>query len=524
MWLDKIKSTAVAVGLAAFLAALAAGGGLAVVGKRHGAQLGDAYRFAVAQPLQRWPADLLGAAAITALIGFAAAAGLFALLHDMQWTKRPRRIDDETAAADLLSKSAKPGSARIFAGKFAGKQFYASVEDRGLVIGPPGTGKTAFLLNQILRASKNGLSFAAVDIKPELATILTPSLQSAGYRVLRINPAKPDADADHWNPLQETDDETEIAELVASLLPIETPRDKPFIEAQRDWLKAAVFHIKTQPGGNLPMAFDLLSSHADPLRVLDVLGKSESGTAARIARRIAAGLAGQKPDPLILQGLTGMLRSLEYLGLSGVRDALSHSTFSIAELGTGQPTALFLQFQESKMGALGPVLALMATSLLTGLINTAGNRAAVALFLDELGNMPPIPGLAEKLNTIRSRHMPTWMYFQTAQQIVTRYGAGMDATFFASADVQMVFRLNDVKTRADVATLVGTTEKEKRSTSISAGKASTSISRERVNVIEPHALGQLKPGEIVLMYRGAACKGRATPHFVDFQEFKRNEK
>ncbi len=36
--------------------------------------------------------------------------------------------------------------------------------------------------------------------------------------------------------------------------------------------------------------------------------------------------------------------------------------------------------------------------------------------------MPPIPGLAEKLNTIRSRHIPIWMYFQTAEQINRRYG------------------------------------------------------------------------------------------------------
>jgi len=69
--------------------------------------------------------------------------------------------------------------------------------------------------------------------------------------------------------------------------------------------------------------------------------------------------------------------------------------------------ALFLQFEESKLKALGPLLAFIATGMLTSLIDTAKQRKPVALFLDELGNMPPIPGLAEKLNTIRSRHLPT---------------------------------------------------------------------------------------------------------------------
>ena len=170
-------------------------------------------------------------------------------------------------------------------------------------------------------------------------------------------------------------------------------------------------------------------------------------------------------------------------------------------------------------------MSFMTTGLLTSLINTAGKRAPVALFLDEIGNIPPVPGLAEKLNTIRSRHIPTWMYFQTAEQIERRYGNGARDVFFASTDFQMVFRLNDESTRNLVSNLIGTTEKQKLSVShsVSAGTRSTTSSkvRERVPVIEPHQLGQLQPGQVVCLYRGAAALGRATPHYVDFPEFRR---
>jgi len=98
---------------------------------------------------------------------------------------------------------------------------------------------------------------------------------------------------------------------------------------------------------------------------------------------LAAGLSGAKPDPLILQGLTGALRSLDYLGLTGVQDALGHSDFSVRELGKGsQPIALFLQFEESKLNALGPLLAFMANSVITSLFETAAERKPVFLFLD----------------------------------------------------------------------------------------------------------------------------------------------
>lgn len=523
MYLDKTKSALVASFAGLMTSCIAAVITLKLVAHEHGVTSSRAFRFAQANSFKHWPTGMQLFAALSIVLGMAVAFLLWTVIASHRWTVRPRRLNSAEASADLTAKSTPANLPRIFAGKFGGKHFFASIEDRGLVIGPPGTGKTAFLFNQILRAMKTGLSFVVIDIKPELHKTLAPSLEKAGYRVLRINPAKVDSDADHWNPLADITDETDIAEMCASLLPIRDAKEAPFIEAQRDWLKAAVFHISTTPGGSLPAAFNLLSSTPDPLQILDVLGRSASPTATRLARRIAAGLAGAKPDPLILQGLTGALRGLDYLGLSGVQDSLGHSDFSARELGKGnQPTALFLQFEEAKINALGPLLAFMATGVITALIDTAGKRKPVALFLDELGNMPPIPNLPEKLNTIRSRHIPTWMYFQTTEQM-NRYGRGADSTFFAAADVQIVFRLNDQNTRELICKLIGTTEKEKISHSQNGERGGKTRSKEKVNVIEPHQLGQLAAGEVVTLYRGAAARGRATPHFIDFPEFRRKE-
>jgi len=523
MLLDKIKSFALAMALGLMATTCAAVLLLRYVAARHGASFADALAFAWRWPVGQWPADLGTAVALDAVIGVGCTALAWPLVRNLRWGDPQRRISSSTAIAELRARGTSRVKPRLFAGRYGGKPLHVSIEDRGLVIGPPGTGKTAFLVNQLLRASQIGLSFVAVDLKPELASILTPSLRKAGYRVLRINPARVDQDADHWNPLDDIDDEIDITELCAALLPMRDPREAPFVEAQRDWLRAAVFHVKTQPGGSLPAAFNLLSAESDPAKLLASLTSSTSPVTARLARRMAAGLAGAKPDPLILQGLTGCLRTLDYLGLPGVQAALGHSDFSIRELGKGgQPAALFLQFEEKRIGALGPLLAFMATGVLTALIDTAGQRSPVAQLLDELGNMPPIPGLAEKLNTIRSRDIPTWMYFQTAEQINRRYGPGALSTFFASADVQIMFRLNDRETRELISTLIGTTAQKRHSQSINARDESTATtSSERVAVIEPHELGQLEPGQVICLYRGAVAKGEATPHYIDFPEFRR---
>lgn len=525
MLVDKIKSFFLSLLLCSMSAIVFAFAGLKLISARRNISINHAANFAWQNSIANWPLDLR-LAIVTALVcGLIITALLFWLLYDTRWTYRPRRINGEEEVASLLAKSTKT-IPHIFAGKFSGKPFYVSTEDRALVIGPPGTGKTVFFLNQILKAATDGLSFCAVDIKPELHSILDSSLKEKGYRVIRINPAIVDEEADHWNPIEDVDDETALADMCTALLPIRDPRESPFIESQRDWLKAAVFHVKTQPSGSLPMAFNFLSSSVEPLSLLSILENSPSNTSSRLARRLKAGLSGAKPDPLIIGGLTGCLRTLDYLSLPGVQSTLAYSDFSAKDLGTTGKVAFFLQFEESKLGALGPLLSFLMTGLISTLIDTARERNPVALFLDEAGNFSAIPGLAEKMNTIRSRNMPLWMYFQTTEQIERRYGAGAADVFFASADLKMVFRLNDEKTQNSISRLVGTTEQVKttQSTTREEGGRKTTISRtkERVAIIEPHALGQLKPGQVVCLYRGAAALGRATPHYVDFPEFKRS--
>lgn len=524
MWLDKIKSAALAAALGLSACALLAAFAIIATAKNYAAPAKSVLAFIANKPIMTWPFGLTAFMLSSILGGGLVGYGCWHLFKNVKWTHRPRKLDSAESTADLLTKSATEHP-RIYGGKFNGKHFFASVEDRGLVIGPPGTGKTTFLFNQILRAAKNGLSFVAVDMKPELYTTLKTDLEKLGYQVLRVNPAISDAGADHWNPLEDIDDEVDLQALCNSLLPIRDPKDAPFVSGQRDWLKAAVFHVAATPGGSLPSAFNLLSSHSEPMELLDIFINSPSETSARIGRRLYPGMAAGK-DTLMLQSLPGCLRELDFLSNKGVQDAIGHSDFSVKDLGKGQqPTALFLQFEESKMAALGPLLAFMATGVLNSLISTVKERKAVALFLDELGNIPPIPNLPEKLNTIRSRNIPAWMYFQTTEQINRAYGHKADSVFFAAADVQIVFRLNDENTRQYFSKLIGTTEKYKFSSSKN-GQSNNGMtrSREKINVIEPHQFGQLSMGEIVILYRGAAAKGVATPHYVDFPQYRRGKK
>lgn len=92
----------------------------------------------------------------------------------------------------------------------------------------------------------------------------------------------------------------------------------------------------------------------------------------------------------------------------------------------------------------------VGTESAEGALRRAHRSIAVRLRSDgKLGlhlSIVRVPELAEKRNTTRSRHIPTWMYFRTVERIDRWYGQGANATFFAAADVQIIFRLNDRET------------------------------------------------------------------------------
>jgi len=132
-----------------------------------------------------------------------------------------------------------------------GDDIQISMDDRAVVIGPPGTGKTAFLIEQLLRWGESGRSFVCLDIKPEIFGITRTFLEKQGYALFTYNPTA--KTGQKYNMLADLDGPESVGELASALIPSEDPRDTVFTESARDFLDAIISHLAASGTPSLPL-------------------------------------------------------------------------------------------------------------------------------------------------------------------------------------------------------------------------------------------------------------------------------
>jgi type IV secretory pathway TraG/TraD family ATPase VirD4 len=190
-----------------------------------------------------WDTWILSSMGVSTVIAFVTAVVISTRMDKNKKETSTTILDNKNTIKSLLAKG-KPKSEGVFAGKYT-KDFYVSYEDRGLVVGPPATGKTAFLINQILKVADSKISFIAADIKPEIHSIVEEALIEKGYEVPVINPLS-DVGI-RYNPLSDIKEEIQINELVLNLLPLPLRGEPVWIQAQQWYLRLGLLYLHHNP-------------------------------------------------------------------------------------------------------------------------------------------------------------------------------------------------------------------------------------------------------------------------------------
>ena len=385
-------------------------------------------------------------------------------------------------------------------------------EDRGIVAGVPGAGKTAYLVLQLIDWMESGQSFVATDIKPEIWAILKYNniFEKFGYNDWVFNPT--DINADHYNLFSEVHDSAEFNEVLNIIIPDTDSADaKVFNDNARRLLKAVL--IELGPKASLPNAQRFINSMDDNAELLKTLRQSDNETVSSIAKDITRTA---KSDNLLASIMTAASKAFDFLDDERIRKSISDNAegFYLKDVLMQPKQAVFLQFDQQYKSSTATLFGATVAHIIR-ILQANQDREAVFLALDEIINCAPIPKFTELLNTIRSANMPTFLYLQSLEGLNRLYGANADRLFLGSSNYKVVFRIEDDFTAKEFSKLIGKTETtyysytenvgqgvSNNETKIQNTSSGYSESTRMEYIVEPDELIHLPKYTAVVMYNG----------------------
>lgn len=392
-------------------------------------------------------------------------------------------------------------------------------EDRGIVLGAPGSGKTTFLISQIVEWMKSGRSFVATDVKPEIWAILKANnvFKIFGYKDWVFNPT--DVQSDHYNIFSEVKDSAELNEILNIIIKDDTAESVVFNDLARRILKAVLIELGDK--ASLVSAQNYINSMDSNDELLKALRQSEKSSVSNIAKEISRTA---QNDRLLASVMTAVSKAFEFLDDDRIWATTSDNApgFYLKEVLMQPKQAVFLQFDQQYKSSTATLFGAMVAHTMR-ILQANQNRRPVFIALDEIINCAPIPKFTDLLNTIRSANMPTFLYLQSLEGLNRLYGPNSEKIFMGSSNLKIVFRIGDIESAEECSRLVGQTEttyiSETAGTSQTSGtssssRASSSSSNRSQNVgttksiklesiIEPAEFIKLPIGTAVVMYNGS---------------------
>ncbi|MFZ2391189.1 type IV secretory system conjugative DNA transfer family protein [Rhodoferax sp.] len=404
------------------------------------------------------------------------------------------------------------------------KKWTCADEDRAVVVGVPGAGKTTFLVAQLVDWMQSGRSFVATDIKPEIWSILKENglFEQFGYDEYIINPTC--ANAHRFNLFSEIEDDADLNEVLAVIIPPGEGDGAVFADNARRLLKAVLAHLGER--ASLPAARDFIMEAGKVSELLEMLAASEKKSVQRIAFELKNTASNER---LLASIMTAMGRAFEFMDDDRINAAIAVSDFSMRDVLMKPKQAVFLQFEQKYKASLATLFGGTVAYVLRLLqANASARKQAVFVALDEIINAAPIPKFAESLNTMRSARMPLAMYLQSIEGLNRLYGPQASEIFLGSADLKVIFRLNDNATAEYVSAQLGDTEQrtfnattgQSSGQNITGATASESASRgyssSTARIFDAAEVLGLEPQKAITIYRGSGARFTMPSYWQDY--------
>jgi len=396
-----------------------------------------------------------------------------------------------------------------------------------LLLAPPGTGKTAGIVVPNLLSC--GDSMIAHDVKGELYA-MTSKRRAEFSKVIRFSPA--DESSACWNPLCEKslpgnwDDKVAAVERIGS-----TIYQSDAKSGDDYWTsEARVIFIF--------FALDLIHRHGfTSLPDIRAAGLAEGDIQGWMAEYVDENEA-SLPDRVI-QEANGLIakadkefsgcfgtfkKGLNVFGDARVARASSRSDFSLLGLRS-EPTTVYVTVRPNDSERLAPYLRLLfeqaASTLLS--VQKKPGEVDITFMLDEFIRLGRIPTVIESPALSRGYGVRSILVAQDYGQIRKLYGDDGVEEIKSTTAYKVILTQNNDKTCEDVSRSIGDRTEIKKTRSSSRGGGSTSYAEEKLPLVKPQDVGELKFGHALVTmqgYKATPIRARL-PFYFKVKAFKR---
>jgi type IV secretion system protein VirD4 len=347
-----------------------------------------------------------------------------------------------------------------------------------LIVAPPRSGKSVLATAQLLTWPH---SVIVNDVKGELFT------QTAGWRrkIGKVYVIDPTGVGHRYDPTAGKHTDLELKGIAKGLLYKPDEGDGEIFTQRGIRMLTPVLHAAAREQlPLLPYAAYLMN---EPIQ--DVAQRLHSIDPV-LATRFLDGNIEQTDfhNKFLLSAWDTVTARLDGLLADSVAQCVAGSDFTAHDvMCAGEPVTVYLRWKEQDLLVLAPLVRLIYSSLIDGLITTYdqwGGQGCrpVLLLVDEAGRTA-IPSLSDYATTVVGRGITLWIAIQSLSQLDAVYGTSRAQIIKDSADCQLFYKPSDQKTAEYIERALGDKSGFAHSETKHEQHSSEGTSEQRISVL-----------------------------------------
>lgn len=181
-------------------------------------------------------------------------------------------------------------------------------------------------------------------------------------------------------------------------------------------------------------------------------------------------------------------------------------------------TDIYIQFDFNQIALMSPVIAMIYQAFMSAMLyRKEGQQPPIAFVLDEFGQIPTMPVIAQSAALMRAYNCSIMLSCQSLSMIEKRYGIAGCKLLMDCVKSHCFLSIMDPDTRKWASDLIGTKKVLKVSNSEQKSEntsSSRSITEAREYVFEPEEFGDLpNKDELIIYFKGKYIKAKKTYYF-----------